>query len=78
MKFITDEFRQPYDIDRKSPAGVCDLGDIPSKLVSKHTFPDNKESMYLENDLRKSTTLDLQFFKQTNLFKSFGIYFFTP
>ena len=53
MKFITDEFRQPYDIDRKSPVGVCDLRDIPSKLVSKHTFPDNKESMYLENDLKK-------------------------
>ena len=29
--------------------GICDLGDNPSKLASKHTFPDNKESMFLEN-----------------------------
>ena len=32
---------------------ICDLGNIPSKLASKHTFPDNKESMFLGNYLRK-------------------------
>ena len=32
---------------------ICNLGYIPSKLVIKHTFPDDKESMFLENDLRK-------------------------
>ena len=33
---------------------IYDAGDIPSKLVSKHTFPDGIESMFIENDFKKN------------------------
>ena len=43
---------------------IYDAGDIPSKLVSKHTFPDGIESMFIENDLKKMRR-HIQFSNQT-------------
>ena len=52
---------------------IYDAGDIPSKLVSKHTFPDGIESMFIEkkNDIfLKKMTRHIQFSKQTKWLSS--------
>ena len=41
-------------------------GDIPSKLVSKHTLPDDIESMFFEINLRKTKCLILGTYQPPN------------
>ena len=59
---MIDGFRQPYRLDRnKHGGGVMTFvsEDIPSKLVSKHTLPDDIEGMFIEINLRKTKWLIL-------------------
>ena len=50
-QFIIDGFTQPYRLDRNKPGGgvmIFVSENIPSKLVSKHTLPDDIEGMFIE------------------------------
>ena len=79
-QFKIDGFRQPYRLDRnKHGGGVMILvnEDIPSKLVSKHTLPDDMENMFIEIKLRKTKWLILGTYHPPNqpddyLFKAVG------
>ena len=52
---------------------IYDAGDIPSKLVSKHTFPDGIESMFIENNFKKNDkTHTILKANQMAIFKSVG------
>ena len=59
--FIIDGFRQQYRLDRNKHGGSVTFvsEDIPSKLVSKHAFPDDIEGMFIEINLRKTKRLIL-------------------
>ena len=55
-QFIIDGFRQPYRLDRNKHGGgvmIFVSEDITSKLVSKHTLPNDIEGMFIEINLRK-------------------------
>ena len=54
---MADGFSMPYRQDRNRNGGaitiyICD--DIPSKFLTKHVFPDNIESLFVELIFRKS------------------------
>ena len=54
--FIIDGFRQPYRLDRNEDYGgvmIFVSEDIPSKLIRKHTLPDDVEGMFIEINLEK-------------------------
>ena len=54
---VIDSFRQPYRFDRNKYGGgvmIFISEDIPSKLVSKHTLPDDIEGMVIEINLKKT------------------------
>ena len=56
-QFIIDGFGQPYRLDRNKHGGAVMIfvsEDILSKLVSKHTLPDDIEGMFIETNLRKT------------------------
>ena len=60
--FITDGFRQLYRLDKNKHGGgvmIFASEDIPSKLVSKHTLPDDTEGMFIEINLKKTKWLIL-------------------
>ena len=55
-QFKIDGFRQPYRLDRNMHGWdvmIFVSEGIPSKLVSKHTLPDDIEGMFIEIKLRK-------------------------
>ena len=59
---VIDSFRQPYRFDRNKYGGgvmIFISEDIPSKLVSKHTLPDDIEGMVIEINLKKTKWLIL-------------------
>ena len=61
-QFIIDGFRQPYRLDRNKDGGgvmIFASEDTLSKLVSKHTFPDDIEGIFIEINLRKTKWLFL-------------------
>ena len=66
-----DGFRLPYRLDRNKHGGGVMIfvnEDIPSKLVSKHTLPDDIEGMFIEIKFRKTKGLILgTYHPQTNL-----------
>ena len=61
-QFVIDGFRQPYRLDsKKHGEGVTVFvsEDISSKIVSKHTLPDDIGGMFTEINLRKTKRLIL-------------------
>ena len=79
-QFIIDGFRQPYRLDKKKHGwGVMIFvsEDISSKLVRKHTLPDDIEGTFNETNLRKTKWLILGTYHPGNqpddyLFKAVG------
>ena len=59
-QFMVDGFSKPYRQDRnRNGDGIMIYihDDIPSKLLTKHVFPDNIEGLYVELNFRKSKLL---------------------
>ena len=68
-QFIIDGFGQLYRLDRNKHGGgvmIFVSEDIPSKLVSKHTLPDEIEGMFIEIKLRRTKWLILGTFHPPN------------
>ena len=68
-QFKIDGFKQPYRLDRNKHGGgvmIFVSEDIPSKLVSKHTLPDDIEGMFIEIKLRKTKWLILGIYHPPN------------
>ena len=61
-QFSINGFSKPYRMDRNRFGGgimIFIREDIPSKLMSNHTFPNDIESLLIEINLKKSTFLFL-------------------
>ena len=59
-QFLIDGYTQPYRADRNRHDGwilIYVREDIPSKKLSKHTFPDDIEGIFVEINLRKTKNL---------------------
>ena len=59
-QFQIDSFSKPYRMDRNRFEGgvmIFIRGDIPNKMVFKHTFPNDIESMLIEINLKNSKFL---------------------
>ena len=59
-QFLLDGYSEPYRLDRNRNGGgvmIYVRKDIPSKLLSKHTFIDAMEGLFVEVNLRKSKLL---------------------
>ena len=59
-QFKIDGYAKPYRLDRNSSGGgllIYVREDIPSKQLSKHTFPSDIEGIFVEINLRKSKWL---------------------
>ena len=59
-QFMVDGFSKPYWQDRNRNGGgimiyICD--DIPSKLLTKHVFPDDIKGLFVELTFRKNQWL---------------------
>ena len=55
-----DEFSEPFRIDRNRSGGVVMMyvrNDIPSKLLTKHFFPNDIKGLFVELNFRKSEWL---------------------
>ena len=60
LQFYIEGFSQPYRRDRNSNGGgllVYIREDIPSKVLTGYTIPDNTEGMFIEINLRKKKIL---------------------
>ena len=69
LQFKIDGFRQLCRLDRNKHGGSVMIfvsEDIPSKLVSKHTFPDDIKGMFIEIKLRKTIWLILGVYHPPN------------
>ena len=59
-QFMLDGYSKPYRLDRNRYGGgviIYVREDIPSKLLSKHTFTKNVEGIFVEINLRKTKLL---------------------
>ena len=59
-QFLIDGYTQPYRADRNRHGGgilIYVREDIPSKKLSKHTFPNDIEGIFVEINLRKTKIL---------------------
>ena len=59
-QFLLDGYSKPYRLDRNRNGGgvmIYVRKDIPSKLLSKHTFTEAMEGLFVEVNLRKSKLL---------------------
>ena len=57
---MVDGFSMPYRQDRNRNGGgimIYIRDDIPSKLLTKHVFPDNIKALFVELNFRKSRWL---------------------
>ena len=55
-QFLVGRFSEPYRYDRNRKGGgimIYILENIPSKLLEKHNFSDDTESLFVELDFRK-------------------------
>ena len=58
--FLTDGFSSPCRLDRNRKGGgtlIYVRSDIPSKLLTKHSFPNDIEGLFVEINFRKSKWL---------------------
>ena len=58
--FLIDGFSLPFRLDRNRKGGgilIYVRGDIPSKLLTKHSFPNDIEGLFVEINFRKSKWL---------------------
>ena len=58
--FLIDGFTSPFRLDRNRKDGgilIYVQSDIPSKLLTKHSFPNDMEGLFVEINFRKSTWL---------------------
>ena len=59
-QFLIDGYSVPYRLDRNRDGGgvmIYVREDIPSKLLSKHTFTETIEGLFIEVNLRKTKLL---------------------
>ena len=59
-RFLIDGFSSPFTLDRNQKGGgilIYVRGDIPSKLLIKHSFPNDIEALFVEINVRKSKWL---------------------
>ena len=60
QQFLLNGFSEPYRLDRDRDGGgvlIYVREDIPSKLLTKHTFTKNVEGLFVEVNLRKTKLL---------------------
>ena len=58
--FLTDGFSSPFRLDRNRKGGgilIYVKSDISSKLITKHSFPNDVEGLFVEINFRKSKWL---------------------
>ena len=58
--FLIDGFSSPFRLDRNRKGGSILIhvrNDIPSKLLTKHSFPNDIEGLFVEKKFRKSKWL---------------------
>ena len=59
-QFLIDGYTEPYRLDRNRNGGgvmIYVREDIPSKLLTKHTFTEAVEGLFIEINLRKTQLL---------------------